>query len=193
MSIGVDKRISILLASLIYCAPSSAYEMFLKAQSFEQSPNSVQTVYLFNGTIDNSKYSTAIEGISNVAVVTDRSRSIMVAEQRSVTDVSFVLQIESGDSGTYVVGLSTNSRVINLSPEEFDSHLRGGGLVDDLIEFEERSSSATIRERYSKHLKAIMQVGDRQSDTFRAKLEHPLEIIPDQNPYELRFGGDLSF
>ena len=38
-----------------------------------------------------------------------------------------------------------------------------------------------------------MQVGDQRTSDFATHLGYPVEIIPDQNPYELRFGHEMGF
>ena len=95
--------------------------------------------------------------------------------------------------GTYAIGVSTNTRVIAFSPNEFAAYLEAEKLVDNLAEFTSQSRSETIRERYTKYSKAIMQTGEQRSDAYRDRFGHSLEIIPEQNPYDLRFGSDFAF
>ncbi len=49
-----------------------------------------------------------------------------------------------------------------------------------------------IRERYSKHVRAIFQVGDKLTDDYKLPLGYPVEIIPQQNPYALKAGQTLT-
>jgi uncharacterized GH25 family protein len=48
------------------------------------------------------------------------------------------------------------------------------------------------RELYSKHVKAVFQVGQQRSEGFKAKLGYPIEILPLQNPYQLGKGATLE-
>ena len=48
------------------------------------------------------------------------------------------------------------------------------------------------RERYSKHVRAIFQVGDKLSDDYKRPLNYPVEIIPQQNPYSLKVGQTIQ-
>ena len=48
-------------------------------------------------------------------------------------------------------------------------------------------------ERYSKHVKTILQVGDPTTDSLRHRLEYPIEIVPMQNPATLAAGDSLEF
>ncbi len=49
-----------------------------------------------------------------------------------------------------------------------------------------------MRERYSKHVRAIFQVGDARTGNYRTPLGYPVEIILQQNPYSLRVGQTIE-
>jgi uncharacterized GH25 family protein len=49
------------------------------------------------------------------------------------------------------------------------------------------------REKYSKHVKAILQVGKDQTDHYSTPLDYPIEFIPLKNPYQLAVGEEISF
>ena len=50
-----------------------------------------------------------------------------------------------------------------------------------------------VNERYSKHVKAIFQVGDKRPDTFKTPLGYPGEVVPVTNPYSLKVGDTFEF
>jgi uncharacterized GH25 family protein len=50
-----------------------------------------------------------------------------------------------------------------------------------------------VKERYHKHVKAIVQVGDARSDHYATALGYPAEIIPVENPYTLNADATLHF
>ncbi|MBC8136456.1 MAG: DUF4198 domain-containing protein, partial [Fibrella sp.] len=47
------------------------------------------------------------------------------------------------------------------------------------------------REQYSKHVKALIQVGATRTSGYCAELGYPAELVPLNNPYSLRVGGNL--
>ena len=47
------------------------------------------------------------------------------------------------------------------------------------------------KERYHKHVKAMIQVGEAPSDLYKTPFGYPAEIIPMENPYRLKAGGTL--
>ena len=47
-------------------------------------------------------------------------------------------------------------------------------------------------EKYSKHVKAILQVESKRTNDYATVLGYPIEFIPLSNPYELSVGDNLS-
>ena len=49
------------------------------------------------------------------------------------------------------------------------------------------------REEYSKHVKAVLQAGKKNTDHYGAKLDYPIEFVPEKNPYSIKVGKTLPF
>lgn len=191
------KTIVILKAALCIAvmglAPAAAHEMFLKTDRYVMSPDSAAVLQLFNGTFNES---------ANV-IDRYRMRDVSIVHHGEVRhpapenwfdkgNISF-LNIATGAPGTYVAGVSTRTRIINLLAKDFADYLRHDGVLDALAEFERDNSLATVRERYSKHVRAIFQVGDARTGDYRRKLGYPVEILLQSNPYDLGPGDDMTF
>ena len=102
------------------------------------------------------------------------------------------LQFKTGPAGTYVAGVSTQSRVIELSAKDFNDYLVHDGVLDMLQQRKETGTAdQDARERYSKHVKAIFQVGETRSEAYASEFGYPIEIIPEVNPYDLGVGDAL--
>ena len=97
---------------------------------------------------------------------------------------STLLTIETGAAGTYVVGASIRHSEIDLQAADFNEYLEHDG-IPDVLEARHRDNELgkDVRERYSKHVKAVFQVGDARTDDFSAILGYPAEIVPLNNPY----------
>ena len=99
-----------------------------------------------------------------------------------------------GAPGTYVVGVSTKPRRINLAGADFNQYLALDGIPDVLIQrAAKKQLDQPATERYSKHVKAILRVGDAHTDGFGAVLGYPAELVPLDNPYHARPGSELAF
>lgn len=178
---------------LLLCSSGGTTELFLKAEPFQSAPNSELLIAVFNGSIDKSKYSTEFERLESLTVTGDSALTSISEGQWETGDTVSFVRIETGNAGTRLIGISTRPRSIEFSPDQFAEYLRREGLEDDLARFEQRAENRPVRERYSKHAKAVVQVGEERTGTYRKVFGHPLEIILDTNPYEVGFGDEIGF
>jgi uncharacterized GH25 family protein len=96
--------------------------------------------------------------------------------------------------GTHLVGVSTDAKIIELSAEDFNLYLAHDKVMDILAERKKSGETdKPARELYSKHIKTLVQVGDKRTGSFNTNLEYPIEIIPSQNPYNLKKGDEMGF
>ena len=200
------RRVLVALATfaaltLIVVTAVSAHTMFLKLDSFFLEPNSTGTVQLINGDFDLSENVIARDRMLDVSVVgpggtmhppeSAWSDSAVFHWSPDSVDTA-VLRFATGGAGTYLIGVSTTARVITLTGEEFNDYLVHDGLLDTI---EERGAAGTTdneaTERYSKHVKAVVQVGGARSGEWATELGYPAEFIPLRNPYELSRGDQL--
>ena len=65
------------------------------------------------------------------------------------------------------------------TPDVLKARRREGELEKDVLE------------RYGKHVKAILQVGDERTDDYKVRLGYPAEIVPLVNPYVMSVGDEL--
>ncbi|MCY4574058.1 MAG: DUF4198 domain-containing protein [Gemmatimonadetes bacterium] len=200
------RRILLALATfaaltIIVVTAVSAHTMFLKLDSFFLEPNSTGTVALINGDFDLSENVIARDRMLDVSVVgpggtthppeSAWSDSAVFHWSPDSVDTA-ILRFETGGPGTYLVGVSTAARVFDLTAEEFNEYLVHDGILDTI---EERKAAGKTddeaTERYSKHVKAVVQVGGARSGEWANELGYPAEFMPLQNPYELSRGDEL--
>jgi hypothetical protein len=168
--------------------------MFLKLSSYFLAPNNEATVALINGTFAQSENVITRDRMLDVSVV-DGTGAVQHPDTSQWRDEGnrALLDFTTGAAGTYVLGVSTAPRMIDLSAEDFNEYLRHDGVLDVLAVREENGMlDESARERYSKHVKAIVQVGETRSDSYSYRLGYPIEIVPQQNPYELAAGDALE-
>jgi len=103
------------------------------------------------------------------------------------------LEYTFNNVGTHLVALESDNAYIELDPEKFDGYLTEDGL--DYIK-EERvkrgEQNIPSRELYSRYAKLLVQVGDKTDDTYKKSAGLKLEIIPSQNPYDLKSGDYME-
>lgn len=183
------------LAAAAGIAGSSAlaHELFLKSEQSFLPAGSDQVIRLINGTFDKSENAITRDRMRNVSIVANGKTTSPPTSAWYDDPVSSFLKYRTGEPGTYVIGVSTQPKIITLSRADFIAYLKHDGVLDTLATFEKDSKLQNVRERYSKHVRAFVQVGDRKTDDYAKPLGYPVEILLDQNPYDLKFGKDLGF
>jgi Domain of unknown function (DUF4198) len=178
---------------LLLALPVYAHDMFLRLTDFFVAPNASVTVRLFNGTFVLSENSITPDRLADIAVVSPGGRQrIDVAAWNASGDTS-VYAIRTAAPGTYVLGVSTKPRVLEMSGTEFNAYLRSDGIPDELAARRAQNRLAErSKERYHKHVKALVQVGDVPGAGFSTVLGYPAELVPVENPYALKVGSTLS-
>lgn len=171
----------------------SSHDMYLKLNDYYLEPFTQSTVELFNGTFDKSDNVIDRDRMIDVSIIQNGSRihptNESWFEKNSVTFLNF----ETKNPGTYVIGLSTRSRKIEMDADAFNDYLKHDGVLDLLVKRESEGTLGTSAiELYSKHVKTILQVGLEQTDDWMTSLDYPIEFIPLQNPYDINEGQTLS-
>lgn len=189
----MKQRVLILVLLLLTTAGTlGAHDLFLKLDSYFVEPGARVVVRVLNGTFTQSDAAVARDRIRDLALVTPAGVTRLDTGAWVARGDTSVLTLSTGSSGTYVIGASLRPRELRLEAKEFNAYLAHDGLPDVLAARRQAGElNRPARERYSKHVKAIVQVGDRRTDDYQTALEHPAELIPLDNPYALRPAGTL--
>lgn len=179
--------------ALLTGSGAAAHEMFLKPQDYRIDVGEKAVFDLVNGTFERSENAISRDRMIDVTIL--GGGAILHPRERQWNDRgdTSVLTAKLGEQGTYAVGVSTKPRVITLSAEEFTEYLRSDGVTDTLDAFRERSDLTEVRERYSKHVRTIVQVGGKATTEHKQLLGYPVEIILDDNPYRTAVGDEVGF
>jgi hypothetical protein len=155
---------SLLVTSVLLLMASAAlaHDLFLKLDTYFLEPHARARITVLNGTFAKSEGFVAPERIADISAVSRGRRTRLPAATTwsRGPDSTSVLSLALGDPGTCVVGVSTRPREIELRAEEFNAYLEGDG-IPDILEARRRSNEVaqSAREHYSKHVKAVFQVG----------------------------------
>jgi len=179
-------------AVLVVTAIASAHDMFLRPERSMIPPQSDVLVRLLNGTFSQSENSIVRSRVRDASVFGPRARVPIDMSTWTESGDTTTFRVRVGGPGTYAVGVSTTASTIALPADTFNMYLRDDGIPDILAQRRTRNElGKPARERYHKHVKALLQVGDSSGPSFDAVFGYPAEIIPLANPYGLRRGGTL--
>lgn len=96
-------------------------------------------------------------------------------------------------SGNYMLAMERNWSYITLEPDKFDAYLREDGLEYITAERARLGEAKKQgKERYSRFIKALIQVGGKNDRTFAKRAGLRFEIVPINNPYTLKIGEELT-
>jgi len=185
----MKKRLLLIGALLLF----SSHDMYLRLDSYFLEPNTRAAIQLFNGTFEKSENVITRDRMLDVSLVGNGERRSVDDSQWSEKDSITVLNFTTGAPGTWVAGVSTGPRNIEMSGADFNSYLEHDGVLD-VLEWrrENQAMDQPAVEKYSKHVKTIFQVGDKTSEDWKTVLGYPIEFVPLENPYDLHPGHTLS-
>mgnify|MGYP003579820467 CR=1 FL=1 len=170
-----------------------AHDLFLKLDNYFMPPHTTVRVVVLNGTFSASEAAVASDRLLDLSVVGPTERRTIPRASWQPSGDSTLLTVQTGAPGTYVIGASLSPRQIALSGEDFNSYLKEDGLPDVLDARTRRGElGKAVRERYHKHVKALLQVGEARTNAFTTVLGYPAEIVPLTNPYAARIGDTLA-
>ena len=184
-----------LLAALLLAfaaVVAAAHDMFVKPARYFVPEQSEVLVRILNGTFSQSENSIARSRLKDVSIVSPAGRAALDTAQWNVAGDTSSFSFRTGAAGTYVIGTSTRPSIIALEAKQFNQYLAEDGIPDVL---EARKQGGELekpaRERYHKHVKALLQVGEARSEHFSTELGYPAELVPLENPYAVARGGVL--
>ncbi|MCC7055741.1 MAG: DUF4198 domain-containing protein [Gemmatimonadaceae bacterium] len=193
MTRSLLRRLFVTGALLLVAAPLLAHDMFLRLEAFFLAPNTAANVRLFNGTFILSENSITPDRLNDIAVVSPAGRAKLDVSVWNASGDTSVFPIRTGAAGTYVLGVSTKPRVLEMSGPEFNAYLSSDGIPDELAYRRARKLlDERSKERYEKHVKALVQVGTTTGPAFGTVLGYPAELVPLANPYAMKVGDVLQ-
>ena len=185
--------ISVCVALVLGWALSlEAHDLFLKPNDFFVAAHTSLPVRVLNGSFTTSEAGVTRARLRDLSIAGPSGVAHPDTSTWSASEKESAWHVDVGEAGTYVLGASVFPRSLELTGKAFNAYLAEDGLPDVLAERRvKKELDRATRERYSKHVKSIVQVGDVRSGNTGVTLGYPAELVPLDNPYALRPGGVL--
>jgi hypothetical protein len=182
---------------LLAGAPAMAHQTYLISDLYVLRPGTDNFLILRNGTYHKSGYSITRKMSRDISIVMGGARRTPADEDVDDVDsnpayTSTYIKLVADKQGTAVAGVAAHPDYIALPAEIFANYLHHEGMSDALEAFNAANKLTTIRERYTKHAKAIFQVGTPLTDDFKTPLGYKTEIFVEQNPGTVKVGDEMS-
>lgn len=185
---------ALILLFSILAVPGFAHDLFLKLESYFVKVNEKVSISVLNGSFLASEGAVDFARLQDLSVVSPSgNRTRQTESDFTKNENTSFLNLEPKAAGTYVAGLSTMAREIDLEGKDFNEYLEHDGIPDILAERKKKKElERKVRERYSKHVKIIFQAGDKQTANYKTVFGYPVELVPQQNPYKLKEGDSIE-
>jgi uncharacterized GH25 family protein len=170
-----------------------AHDLFIRPDIFFVKPGGQITAKVFSGTFSKSENAITRDRLADLSIVTPDGRTPIDHTQWTERDPQSTLQVAAGEAGTYLIGAAVHPKLLKLDGPAFNAYLKEEGLETILAARKQQNRlNEGSRERYSKFVKAIVQVGDARTGGYAAPLGYGAEILPLANPYKLKAGDTLQ-
>ncbi|GAA3933305.1 hypothetical protein GCM10022406_17470 [Hymenobacter algoricola] len=185
-----------LILLLAGAATAVAHEFWLLPPRFFVAPGTRQNIHVFVGeSFTGERWAGKSRRLTSFVQYTPTD-TLNLTKAASQTDTLHTA-VELRQPGIHMVALSTNNAFIELEAGKFNAYLKEDGLDNVLALRQQRQELAKPgREAYRRCAKTLIQVGAPSSEaaktTYGAVAGHPLELVPDQNPYALKIGASLT-
>lgn len=184
------RSVFLLLITVVLCS----HDLYVKMNSYFLKPNHAASLSLYNGTFERSENIITRDRMLDASLLFQGKRLPIDESQWSDKDSTITyFDFTPYETGTYVAGVSTKARNINLSAKKFNDYLQHDGVLD-MLAYRKTNNllDADAVESYQKHVKAIFQVGDARTNDWSTVLGYPIEFVPLENPYEKYTGDQLK-
>ena len=184
------KPLYLLLATIVLCS----HDLYLKMETYFLQPYQEVSLSLYNGTFENSENIITRDRMLDASIVALGERVAINPNQWQDQDSTIThVRFKTGEAGTYLAGVSTKARNIELTADKFNSYLEHDGVLD-MLEYRSKNNllDQDAVESYQKHVKAIYQVGDVKTNDWETVLGYPIEFVPLANPYQKYSGDNLE-
>lgn len=185
-------RTALLVVTLVAgpAAVALGHDLFLKPELFFADPGGRVPALVLNGTFVESANAIESGRLADLSMISPAGRASLDTTGWSAVGDTSRFTFVTDSAGTYVVGLATRPSLIEMDARDFNQYLREEGVPDELARRRRAGELARdAKEQYSKHAKALVQVGTVRSGDFAGILGHPVEFVPLDNPYRTAIGG----
>jgi uncharacterized GH25 family protein len=191
--VNTARLITALFGVLVATAALGAHDLLFRLDNYFVEPGARVTVPVFNGTFVKSENAVARNRLGDLSLVGPQGRQAIDKQNWTEVEPQSTVTFTVGGTGTYVVGVAVQPRMISMDAAEFNAYLKEDGIDQALADRTAKGKlNEPAKERYSKYVKALVQVGPSRTNSFSTVLGHQAEIVPVENPFAMTVGGTLA-
>lgn len=215
MKIGSVKicMLALILSGWIHAGLWS-HDLFLRPDSFNSYPGEALNVTIYNGTFEESVASLQLHNIHRLEIRGPQGQAALKTDSWQPASVgstfwqkrqkavgllggfnlrrTTAFEVQVPLEGTYTVGLMLTESRIALTKEKYIEYLNTEAFTEvDLSMHPVTAEEDSIRERYQKSAKTILQFGDAITDDCLIPMGFEAEIVPLMHPATVKAGETI--
>jgi uncharacterized GH25 family protein len=182
----------LIVAAFISCPLLFAHEFWLMPSKFRVKINeSVSLNFYVGEDFTGEIWGKRRERMSKLTHFMGKNQIDLTAS--AIQSDSNEVMLNFDKEGTQVLTMQSKNSFIALEAAKFNDYLKDDG-IDNIYQLREKNGDLDkpSKELYRRCAKTLIQVGTKKGNTFKRNTGMPLEIIPLQNPYNLKIGDKLT-
>lgn len=186
------KRITAYILIVILAVSANAHEFWLDPGKFIYKKGDAMTLRFEVGEDFHGEGWTGNREKVNSLQHHKESGTVSIADRVS-SNKGDSLRMPLDEEGTQMISFNSNNSFISLPAKEFETYLLEDQLGNALdYRKRNREQDSTGREYYQRSVKTIFQVGSRTTLNITKPTGLPLDLVPLQNPYQLKDEDSLT-
>ena len=181
-----NKVLSFLLISSLICVGSLAHEFWIAPSAYMVNSNETFTMNCYAGEdFKQAIWANRKERTQSVTHFFNKGSLDVTADFIGRDSVPVPMHIQN--SGNHLFAFRSKPSYIEMKGPAFNAYLKEDGITDILqYRIQNRLSANKSREFYQRCAKALLQADGISDSTYAINTGMPLEIIPLENPYQLK-------
>lgn len=188
------KTLAAIIFSLFLSINVSAHEYWLEPETFFPSLNQKTVVRLYVGDgLVKDREERPFQLTKTTTFQLFSTSGVLDLKSLLIDGAIPIYNFSADRDGNYLLATDRNWSYIKLESKQFDDYLREDGMEYIIAERSKLGESAKEgRERYSRFIKSLLQVGEKRDETYKKSAGLRLEITPLENPYLKKVGDKLT-
>lgn len=169
-----------------------AHEFWLMPSKFKLKVNEIFDLQLFVGEdFMGEIWANRQQRLLKLTHFTDKESQNLT--QLALKSDSLPIPLKLSTEGTHLLTMESKNSFIALEADKFNDYLKEDG-IENIYELRQKQGQLKVpsKELYRRCAKTLIQIGNKYSETFKKNTQMPLEIIPLNNPYQMKAGEGIT-
>jgi uncharacterized GH25 family protein len=187
----IYKKASVTISIVfIICLTTIAHDYYLLPEGFFLHRGEMLKVHLIVGDDFKPEFERRYQSTKTERLLLHAGKQVADL-RKSIKDSAAYIDSRVYIKGLALLEMTRNYSSIELGRDQFLAYLKEEGIAG-IAEKVDNGTKQSFKEKYTRYLKTLVCVDGNYGGVYQEELQHDLEIILKDNPYETRVGSDLA-